>query len=632
MDNTKKVYYYQGEAVKDTKELTWPQKYEDFIKDIIQNFDLTNKNILVILKVVTDDGDENNINSQEDLEEYLEDDNIKEFKFSIEENKDSGGTKNQGPINIKEFEKLLDPNLLKEEEDLDVDNILKDMFDKDEYTRKKKEEENKYSDIFNQSLEKSMEEILIQQSKTMEEEINKKLNNYSELFAKDQREAYNSIMDIKDNLVNIKDQTEEMSGAIKELRDSIQNNQLVLASYQKINQIKVKKDNNNNNNNNNNNLHMSKIKNNNNFANPLDNIMNEREEDEISIKFEKRKMEITQDVKEAKFLNIDNIRMTNEGIHSYKNLCFVKDEENSSEEINFLGHNKHTDIFELTMAGEFEPNSNANFNISVAINNPKPEQIYKMVIYVREKNSNKNLSEPLEIIVKTKQAEDPIQQRQKRAEAIYEDLKNEFHDYENLVDKNEIINQLLENDLDKEAIKKSLNAKIQEIKEKQNNEKSEQIFKELEFYGFNFGKEQMISLIKENNFNKENVQNYINERISEQIYDNLSKSDDVDFKNNSKEDVLNKIKELNFNVDGIKEVYKKGKLVDPIVNPANEGGNEGGNGDDEEVDKLYQELEDEYGISGFIEEEAAKAKIRELNCNRDQIVDWIENNLLNGDN
>ena len=107
---------------------------------------------------------------------------------------------------------------------------------------------------------------------------------------------------------------------------------------------------------------------------------------------------------------------------------------------------------------------------------------------------------------------------------------------------------------------------------------------------------------------------------------------DVDFKNNSKEDVLNKIKELNFNVDGIKEVYKKGKLVDPIVNPANEGGVEGGNGDDEEVNNLYQELEDEYGISGFIEEEAAKAKIRELNCNRDQIVDWIENNLLNGDN
>jgi hypothetical protein len=290
------------------------------------------------LKIVTTEGgDIININSQDDLEEYTEENNIEEFKFSIEENKDSAGITNPGPINIKELEKLLDPNLLKEEEDLDVDNILKEMFDKDEYKKKKEEEENKYSDIFNQSLEKSMEEILIQQSKTMEEEINKKLNNYSELFVQDQKEAYNSIMDIKDNLANIKDQTEEMSGAIKELRDSIQNNQLVLASYQKINQIKVKKYNNNNNNdnNNNNNLHMSEIKNNNNFANPLDNIMNEREEDEISIKFEKRKMEITRDVKEAKFLNINDIRMTNEGIHSYKNFCFVKDKEKSSEEINF---------------------------------------------------------------------------------------------------------------------------------------------------------------------------------------------------------------------------------------------------------------------------------------------------------
>ena len=139
----------------------------------------------------------------------------------------------------------------------------------------------------------------------------------------------------------------------------------------------------------------------------------------------------------------------------------------------------------------------------------------------------------------------------------------------------------------------------------------------------------MLNLIKQQNFNKEYLQNYINERVSQQIYDNINNLDEVDFSNNSKEEVLNKIKELNFNVDEIKEFYKKKKEINPIINPGNEGGN--GNDDDEEVNNLYQELEDEYGISGFIDEEAAKAKIRELNCNRDQIVDWIENNLLNGE-
>ena len=628
MDNTKKVHYFEGEVLKDTKELTWPQQYEDLIKEIIQNFDLINKNVKVNLKIITTEGgDVININSQDDLEEYTEENNIEEFKFSIEENKDSAGITNPGPINIKELEKLLDPNLLKEEEDLDIDNLMKDMFDNDGYKKKKEEEENKYSDIFNQNLEKSVGEILSQKSKTMEEEINNKLINYSDLVLKEQKEAYNSIMNIKDNLGEIKDQTEEMSNAIKELRDSIQNNQLILASAQKLNQVIVQ-----NNNNNKNNAQMSGIKNNN-IANPIGNLIdenNDEDENAISIKFEKKKMETILDTKSAKFFNIDNVKIVNIGVHSYKNLCFVKDRENSSEEINFWSTNKNNYIHELTMAGQFEPNDTGNFSISLGIDNPKPNQIYKIVIYVREKKSNKNLSEAFEINVEIKQDEDPMKQIQKKAEEIYEELKEEFHDYEKLINKNDIINQLLKNDLNKEEIKKSLNAKIQKIKEELDNERAEQTFKELEFYGFDLGKEQMLNLIKQQKFNKEYLQNYINERISQQIYDNINNLDEVDFSNNSKEEVLNKIKELNFNVDEIKEFYKKKKVDNPVVNPANEGGN--GNDDDEDVNNLYQELEDEYGISGFIDEEAAKAKIRELNCNRDQIVDWIENNLLNGEN
>ena len=318
MDNTKKVHYFEGEVLKDTKELTWPQQYEDLIKEIIQNFDLINKNVKVNLKIVTTDGsDVVNINSQDELEEYKKENNIEEFQFSIEENKDSAGITNPGPINIKELEKLLDPNLLKEEEDLDIDNLMKDMFDNDGYKKKKEEEENKYSDIFNQNLEKSVGEILSQKSKTMEEEINKKLINYSELFSKEQKEAYNSIMNIKDNLGEIKDQTEEMSNAIKELHDSIQNNQLILASAQKINQVIVQ-NNNNNDNNNKNNAQMSGIKNNN-IANPLGNLIdenNDEDENAISIKFEKKKMEKILDIKNAKFFDIENVKIVNiEFIH-----------------------------------------------------------------------------------------------------------------------------------------------------------------------------------------------------------------------------------------------------------------------------------------------------------------------------
>ena len=75
--------------------------------------------------------------------------------------------------------------------------------------------------------------------------------------------------------------------------------------------------------------------------------------------------------------------------------------------------------------------------------------------------------------------------------------------------------------------------------------------------------------------------------------------------NNLKEDdIIKKIIELNFDVDKIKNYY--------------------------DVQKIYEELEEDYGISGYIEEEMAKNKIVELNFDRDRIIEWIEKTLLYG--
>ena len=45
------------------------------------------------------------------------------------------------------------------------------------------------------------------------------------------------------------------------------------------------------------------------------------------------------------------------------------------------------------------------------------------------------------------------------------------------------------------------------------------------------------------------------------------------------------------------------------------------------IDKLYKELEEKYLISNFVDEEEAKKKIRELNCNKQILVEWIEDKL-----
>ena len=75
--------------------------------------------------------------------------------------------------------------------------------------------------------------------------------------------------------------------------------------------------------------------------------------------------------------------------------------------------------------------------------------------------------------------------------------------------------------------------------------------------------------------------------------------------NNLKEDdIIKKIIELNFDEDKIKNYF--------------------------DIEKIYEELEEDYGISGYIEEEMAKNKIMELNFDKDRIIDWVENTLLCG--
>ena len=69
-------------------------------------------------------------------------------------------------------------------------------------------------------------------------------------------------------------------------------------------------------------------------------------------------------------------------------------------------------------------------------------------------------------------------------------------------------------------------------------------------------------------------------------------------------DIIKKIIELNFDENKIKVYF--------------------------DIDKIYQELEDDYAVSSFIEEEAFKHKIVELNCDKDRIIEWIENDLING--
>ena len=96
---------------------------------------------------------------------------------------------------------------------------------------------------------------------------------------------------------------------------------------------------------------------------------------------------------------------------------------------------------------------------------------------------------------------------------------------------------------------------------------------------------------------------------------------------------LNKINELNqkmikCNSNNIKITFEFN--INELENIIKKFGNINQNelSDDEKVNQIYNQLEAEYGISGFVEEEIAKNKIRELKCDYEQLYDWIESKVM----
>ena len=550
--------------------LTWPQNYENFIKDIIAKFKL-NKNTKIELQLITNDDDDPYINSQDDLNPYLEADGvgIKHFNVFFEGSTD--------PIDDDDNKDKVEPLQDIKIEEINIDEIMKDVFNSDDYKQNLKSDNEKLNQNFKNNLEKSFNNILVEKKNNINQSIELELSQYLKASKDDIASVKNSVLDFNDEIKELKENCERMSSAISDLKESIISKEVVLSKADVLKQHlksggdnipekKTKK------------LEMSGVEN----PNPLGDIgeddnNNDNNNKILKIKFEQNNLEKSIEMKDAKFININDIKIKNVGNISAHKLFFIKNKEKSSNDFCFFGNSKETDEYELSMNGELKPNELLNCNISMMINNAQPGQEYNITLNATE--NKEIISEPFEIIIKiNKPKEDPIEQKQTQANKIYEEIKNQFLEHEDLVNKNEIINKLIQNDLNKDAIINEINNAIKEKEQKEINSKAEKVYNELNMDNVNLDKNEVLNYIKEKQFNKEEVQKWIDE--------------------------------------------KKPKPKQEKAKPVNDKF-------EEEVNKIYQELEDDYAISGFIEEEAAKDEIRRLNLDREAINKWIENTLIN---
>ena len=366
------------------------------------------------------------------------------------------------------------------------------------------------------------------------------------------------------------------------------------------------------------------------------NIEDEKEEDDIQgIEFVQKKINYNIKKNESGFFTIQKIEIKNiTKTKTYKKLYFARENNLSSIDINFMDNtSKNKDIFpNITLHGELIPGStDDDVSVTMGIKNAQPGHDYKIVLYIREKEDGKNISDALEVNVHVNQIEDPNKNLEQQINNIYLQLKNEFNDLDNIATENEVKLQIKANNNDINSVKNWIQSKAQEYQEQQKNQQIESICNGLvaEIGDMNMEKNEIIDIIKNENYDMGRIKERINKKKAENIYNKLK--DECDFDGKDNDEIINKIIELNFNEDEIKEQYKKERQGGDDNRDNNVGGGDAAAGgeDNEEIDKMYEELDEEYGISGFKDEDEVKEKIRELNLNREAIVKWIEESLLN---
>ena len=146
---------------------------------------------------------------------------------------------------------------------------------------------------------------------------------------------------------------------------------------------------------------------------------------------------------QCKLITIDNIAIKNISKKSFEKLYFVIDTKESSKDFYF--YHKSINKYTLLINGELKEKIMKNQLIQLRIDEPQVDKVYKLSIYIKEKENSEKLSPPFKITITIKKIDEEKQRieeekrRQKESEKYDDGI-----DYKGLSKKdvNKIFNNL----------------------------------------------------------------------------------------------------------------------------------------------------------------------------------------------
>ena len=133
-------------------------------------------------------------------------------------------------MNKEELEELKDifEKSLRNEPEINVDDEIDEIFNKEEYKKKLKTDINNSYTSFNNNLKKIVENSLKEKYEILEKDFDLIISKLSNICPGNQANIKDFILNLLDELKEIKENTEGMYGAITELLEAIEAKEFIL--------------------------------------------------------------------------------------------------------------------------------------------------------------------------------------------------------------------------------------------------------------------------------------------------------------------------------------------------------------------------------------------------------------------
>ena len=629
----------------DSQDLELSKDYKKFLKEIEKAFKIK-KDAKFILMSITEDDDENAIESQDDLDDNIdinkefliifegnditnressskkqdkpkkeekeeEDEEEKEKQEEKEEEKEGEDLENQIEIELgeekinfslnlsikdSEIEKIIDSqikNISKISDDIN-DDI---QFNIDEFKKELKDKETKVINDFKSVFNTKIDSIINNKSQIMKSKINSSLLSFFNSNKQSLDEINKHTGTINEDLKEVAGKTEEMNEAMVELSGLIDPTGKKGGDINPQKKEKEKK------------------------KSELEEEDNDDEKDKICFEFTKEKEELEISAKKANFFTIENISIKNiiDNNKEYKKVYFAIDKNKSDKDITFWDNKKNVYAIQLTYQNGFKFNEPENHSMTLRIDNINTDKTYTAYIYIQDNNEEDSpkLSNPLIINIKIKKEEVIDQSKVIKEEAIklYNELK-ELHKLSELCNQEEAIKQFIELNNNKNLIEDWIKEKTEEQNKKKMEEIYNQLNSELQLENNNINKNDILDKIKLLEYNKEKITEWANLEIQNKKRDKAEKmSEKLNIPDNvNKDELINQIISLNFNEENINQWLDNQRKQSPADTGA----------EDPRMAELLNLFDEEYSILSILEEDEVKEKIKELNYQEDKIREWIE--------